>query len=197
MWRGDLGRRVASWRVGLWGAAQWDAVQSGAVPWGAVPWGAVRSGAVQSDAAWRGADCPSSRQTQDWQTPLREARQQETSSCDESSMMGVPMARAELPRTKTGTNQPRSTAGEASVPGFDLGPVVIMVSVVVVMMVGRGKCWTCKHQQKQGGSNNLHHGENVAWRRRHWHQPIDRAPRKEPVPGLTVSKCKLLKNIGS
>lgn len=63
-------------------------------------------------------------------------------------MMVVPVARAKLPRTKTGTSQPRSTAGEASVPGFDLGPVVMMVSVVV-MMVARGKCRTCKHHQKQ------------------------------------------------
>ena len=98
-------------------------------------------------------------------------------------MRSVPMARAKLPRTKTGTNQPRSTAGEASVPGSGLGLVVMLVSVVVVVMVGRGKCRTCKHHQKQGGSNNLHHGENVAWWRRHCHQPIDRAPRKEPVRG--------------
>lgn len=97
-------------------------------------------------------------------------------------MMAVPMARAKLPRTKTGTNQPRSTAGEASVPGSDLGLVVMLVSVVVVVVVGRGKCRTCKHHQKQGGSNNLDHGENVAWRRRHRHQPINRAPRKERVP---------------
>lgn len=172
---GELRWGVESWGVRLWGAAQWDVVF-----WGAVPSGVLRSGVFRSGAAWKGADCPSRRQTPDWLTPLREARQQESFSCDESSMMGVLLARVGFPSIKTGTNQPRSTAGEASVAGSDLGPMVMVVSVVVV--VARGKCRTCKDQQKQGSSNNFHHGKNVARWRCRWLRAIHGESRKEPLP---------------
>ena len=77
-------------------------------------------------------------------------------------MIGVPRARVELPSIKTGTNQPRFTAGTASEPGSDLGLVVTMVSTVVMVMVDRGKHRSCKHQQKQGGNKNLLHATNLA-----------------------------------
>ena len=140
------------WDVGLWGAVQWDVV------WSDV----VQLDAAWRDAAWWGADCASRRQTPEWQTPLKAALQQKSSSCDESSMMAVPLARAELPRIKTGTNQPRSTAGEASEPGSDLGLVMVVASVVVVAMVAHGKRRTCKHHHKQGSSKNLLHSTNLA-----------------------------------
>jgi len=45
--------------------------------------------------------------------------------------------------------------------GSSLGVMVMMVVVVMMVMRG-GECRGGKHHQKQGGSENLFHGTNVA-----------------------------------
>jgi hypothetical protein len=46
-------------------------------------------------------------------------------------------------------------------PGFVLGVMVMMV--VAMMVTGSRENGAGKHQQKQGGGENLFHATNVAW----------------------------------